>query len=218
MSPMDRQTEILQFLEQGAVEIAKVFKAGCILRNDESFPARAYFVAHAVREIINKLPEYYRAETSESASSSMKPKRPTQLRQLADDWFSATSSYLSPSAPAGAPTAEPPLVAIPMYLATKLHALVTYEVGVKDARRRRFAAFLGQVRGVDPAEMMVTADSFIDIDASGRAHMPSPEDLWDERKALDLWDQLEERLYAVIGKRHEIYADINSAVEELNAI
>src|SRR6202044_1990728 len=167
--------------------------AGTRMRNDEAFPARKYFVAHAAREIINRLPDYYEAGGPKPVTRN----RPTQLRDLAPEWFGRVRPQLVGLGDSS-PTAEPSPIQITLGLATKLDALMEHETTVSEYVRARFAEFLSRLQGVIPEQLLEIAAEFTSIDAHAWAHVPGPEHLYDETLALAMWDQLEERLFSLI--------------------
>lgn len=54
-----KQERILLALRNDVPEIAKMYEAGLRLVAEESFPARVYLLGHAMREVINRLPDHY---------------------------------------------------------------------------------------------------------------------------------------------------------------
>ncbi len=208
-----RQSTILEFLATSAPELAKVFEAGTCMRNDEAFPARKYFVAHAAREIINRLPDYYEA----GGPAPVSRKKPTQLKDLAAQWVGDIRPQLVRLGDSS-PTAEPTPIQMSLELATKLDTLVEHEATVSEYTRARFAEFLSRLQGVISEQLLDIAAEFISIDAQAWVHVPTREKLYDEALALAMWDQLEERLFSLVGPRHEIYARIASFTDELNLL
>ncbi|MGA3036656.1 MAG: hypothetical protein ABSE64_04145 [Vulcanimicrobiaceae bacterium] len=85
-----------------------------------------------------------------------------------------------------------------------MNKLIEYETGVKEMRRRTFAVLLGAIRNMPAAQMHDIAGSFLDIEAHAYAHVPAPAELHNESDALRVWDQVEERFFALSAPRHEI--------------
>ena len=51
------RAELYRWLERNAPELAPVYRAAAQMALDEGFPGRVWFVAHAIREIRNRLPD-----------------------------------------------------------------------------------------------------------------------------------------------------------------
>lgn len=73
-----RRLELLRWLELNAPVLAPVYIAAVQMAMDEAFPGRVWFVAHAIREIRNRLPDALAGETVASR---------TQYRQLAEEVY-----------------------------------------------------------------------------------------------------------------------------------
>lgn len=206
----ERQSAIVVLLKTTAPEIGNVFEAGALLRNDQTFPARKYFVSHAAREIVNRLPDYYMGGTDVSERKN----KPTALKELAPIW----SAEVKPLEAFGAtsPSAEHAAITISFELANKLDDLIQHEVKVAEYNRLRFANFLSRVQGIIPEQLIEIAGGFISIDSYASVHVPEPQEVSDEKAAVQAWDQLEERLFSLFGPRHKIYAEILTFAEDLN--
>ena len=70
-------------LEQISPELAKLYLGAVLLLGDETNPASVYFVAHAAREIANKLPEYL------GAPKVVRIDYPKHLSRITSLWLEA---------------------------------------------------------------------------------------------------------------------------------
>jgi hypothetical protein len=61
-----RRLELRRWLEVNAPSLAPVYVAGVTMAVDETFPGRVWFVAHAIREIRNRLPDALAGEVASS--------------------------------------------------------------------------------------------------------------------------------------------------------
>lgn len=61
-----QRAELFRWLEREAPALAPVYRAAAQMALDEDFPGRVWFVAHAVREIRNRLPDALAGEVAAS--------------------------------------------------------------------------------------------------------------------------------------------------------
>ena len=213
----EAQIRIIESL-QPAGEIAKIFEAGARIRNEASFPARGYFLGHAMREMLNKLPDYYEGAAS-AADAQEEPERfnAEQINALSISWSETVGGHIEPSEDAPAP-AETTEIAIPFSLALEINAYLLAEARVDKSRRERLTSFLAGFQKTDPAFMADIAKGLMRLEPDKLAHLPMPEKLRDETEAIDKWDQFERILLGMCGPRHQRYAEISQEVVQWNAL
>ncbi len=210
----DRQRKLIEALH-GAGELSKVFEAGALLRNCDGFPARAYMIAHAAREMINRLPDYYNAAGEDTEPGEPSDRTTKIIGQHQEAWRVSVRPLISEMSDEAIEAA--PAVAIPRPLVTALDAVFIYEASVPGKRRRRLGRFLATLQpnsyiaGIDEV-----AEAFVKIPAEDNAHVPGPGGSHNESDTIDLWDWFEELLFRVLGPRHEVYVAIQRELDELN--
>jgi hypothetical protein len=214
-----RQKVILDGLKSAGA-LTTVFESGARMRNDETFPAREYMIGHAMRELINRLPDYYSSDDHppETNVPNRKHRCSNAIQSLSDNWRVDVQPSISPLAEQigeGTPGGE--TIPIPANIAKVIDAMVAYEDSVPEYRKRRFVRFLAILQdnkfaiGLDEV-----AGVFLRIDGDKHAHVPAPDKPRIAAETLALWDSFEELLYSIIGPRHEIYRRITSDVDRLN--
>lgn len=83
---VDRR-RILNWLEVKAPALAPVYDGAVRMTQEPGFPGRVHFVAHAIREIMNRLPDIF-AEDGEPSGYTNYPKL---ANAIADHWSPPTS-------------------------------------------------------------------------------------------------------------------------------
>jgi hypothetical protein len=214
-----RQKVILDGLK-AAGALTTVFESGARMRNDETFPAREYMIGHAMRELINRLPDYYSSDDHppETDVPNRKHRCSNAIQSLSENWrvdVRPSISLLTEKIGEGTPGEE--TIPIPAKIGKVVDAMVAYEDSVPGYRKRRFVRFLATLQdnkfaiGLDEV-----ADSFLRIDGDKHAHVPAPDKPRIAAETLAVWDSFEELLYAIFGPRHEIYRRIAKDVDRLN--
>jgi hypothetical protein len=118
-----REANICRRLGEYAPALADLYASALRLIADDSFPARAYHIAHACREIHNALPEVCGA----------KPDREVTIAKVAEPWNDRVAPKLS-ALPAG-PEEE---VSIPRALADHIDGMVQHHRAFDRRQARRF--------------------------------------------------------------------------------
>lgn len=121
----EREENIYSRLQERSPAIAAFYASGLKLLADETFPARAYYIAHACREIRNALPDIYGVESNPELKISL----------IANRWTDSVSGLVAKMA--DVPT-EP--IPIPRDVAEDIHRMVLADKDVDGKLRRRFGA------------------------------------------------------------------------------
>jgi len=91
-----------RWLQQNAPGLAPVYQAGLLMAMDETFPGRVWFVAHAIREIRNRLPDALAGEIASTRTNYMDLAEEIRVRWidegLPDDGSSPLAGRSVPSA------------------------------------------------------------------------------------------------------------------------
>ena len=211
----EAQLRIIESLEP-AGEIARVFEAGARIRNEPSFPARGYFLGHAMREILNKLPDYYEGgvDTQDDLTAQVSYSA-EQTEALWVNWSEAVDVHLQPSAEITAPVSTD--IVITRALALEINAFLRSRVAGGKAKQR-LIAFLAKFQKTDPAFMVDIAEGLLRLEAHGLAHVPKPEKVRDEAEVIEKWDHFEGILLGLCGERHRRYAEIATELDEWNSL
>jgi len=200
--------------------LCDLFESGARMRNDDTFPARQYMIGHAMRELINRLPDYYPDDdrVPHADAPDRRYKASDAIRMLAAKWRTDVRPSIEQLAPANAENVEPNAsIGVAAEIVRTIDAIVAYEDSVPSYRRTRFVRFLAVLHdGPYPFGFDDVANGFLDIDGARHAHVPRPDGLHPEEATIAQWDAFEEMLFGVIGPRHEVYADIDRRVEQLN--
>lgn len=104
-----------------------LYEGAVRLLHDDPMPGRVRFVAHAVREICNRLPDYLSGQQVRKRVEYV-----NRLDTIADQWSKHKSSIVtfSPDLPPG--QASPPETAIPRKLYNDLDKLVTDHMSARE--------------------------------------------------------------------------------------
>lgn len=203
---------------QPAGEIARVFQAGAQIRNSKTFPARGYFLGHAMREILNRLPDYYEgaASTVDVTEEIRKPSS-QQINALWTSWSEAVGGQFATSEGTPVPIATDDL-SIPFSIASEINSYLLTQVSVSRSRRERLTTFLAIFQNTDRVFMADIADGLMRLEPDRLAHVPKPGGLRDEAESIEKWDHFERILLGLRGARHERYPEIIKEVDEWNSL
>lgn len=97
-----RRLELLRWLELNAPVLAPVYAAAVQMAMDETFPGRVWFVAHAIREIRNRLPDALAGETVDSRTEYSQLAEQVRMSWIEDGLPSDGSMPLVDTAEPGA--------------------------------------------------------------------------------------------------------------------
>lgn len=78
------RAELYRWLERNAPGLAPVYRAAAQMAFDEAFPGRVWFVAHAIREIRNRLPDALAGEVATSRTDYVELTKEVHTRWIED--------------------------------------------------------------------------------------------------------------------------------------
>ena len=201
-----------------APELMRVFQGGARIRDDDSFPGRKYLVAHAARELRNKLFEYVAAFGKQTIARSSKVDRARVLPEIAPRWVADISPELTTFANSNV-VAEIATVTVSVHVLQYMDPLMRHEAEVPRKALDR------QLLGLRPLEIYVTPEAlrnivnrWLDMPLHKHAHVPSPGETTIEAEALALWDEVENHLFDLVGSAAWAYVTLANEIEEFNSL
>lgn len=210
-----RRLELQRWLKLNAPALAPVYTAAVQMALDEAFPGRVWFVAHAIREIRNRLPD---ALAGEIASSR------TEYRQLAEEVHSCwiedglPEDGSTPVVDAADPGASGPVrYEISQSLLSSVGGLVAGHLAVSD-RNEENARRLFEVAAGGPIPRYVVkawlrgtrwAQAFAHI--RNKPLRPS-----DELSLIENFEAFEEALLAIARRSYENMDDLDEILGSAN--
>lgn len=78
------RAELYRWLERHAPGLAPVYRAAAQMAFDEAFPGRVWFVAHAIREIRNRLPDALAGDVAASRTDYVELTNEVHARWIED--------------------------------------------------------------------------------------------------------------------------------------
>jgi hypothetical protein len=206
-----KQERILATLRGDVPEIARMYEAGLRLIADDSFPARVYLVGHAMREIMNRLPDHY-----DIPMPSQVPYH-NVIAGVSSKWKASVRPAIEVAA--SAPMAQLPVYSVPAEIVVELDRLIREHdesAGMKrDARIRLLASH--DVPGAAPAYPEPVIKQWSESRGVEFAHMraarASPPSF---PECLSEWTKMEEMLHAILAPRHESFKEIDDVLKDAN--
>jgi hypothetical protein len=117
--------EIARWLRQYAPVLKEPYEAAVVLMETPDFPARLHLVGHCVREICNRLPDYYPGATRVVRA---RVDYATHVRAIAASWTAAgmglDGSVLRQPREGGLEASEPAAIPLPAEIVEKLAGLL----------------------------------------------------------------------------------------------
>jgi hypothetical protein len=146
----NRQNTIESGLRKRSVALADLYLGALQLMEDEQNPGRVYFLAHAAREIINRLPDSFGLTKSRFEVTG----RLKTLLPLWEPVRSSLSPTVAPLADTEAPPEVPSEVSVPIHVVRELDRLLRdFEASQQETHRVKASNLL---RSLAPDHPIVT--------------------------------------------------------------
>lgn len=206
-----KQERVLVTLRREVPEIATMYEAGLRLIADEAFPARVYLVGHAMREIMNRLPDHYDIPQPDPVQYH------DVIARISPRWKNSVRPTLD--SVASGPTTRLPEYPVPAEVAFQLDDLIRRHDESVGRRRDAHVRLLASrdVPGAVPAYPEPVIRQWFEIRGVEFAHMRdgrTPPPSVDE--CLSSWAKMEEILHAILAPKHESFKDIDDVLKEAN--
>src|SRR5574341_1942990 len=197
-----RRLEVHRWLEASAPALAPVYAAAVQMAMDETFPGRLWFVAHAVREIRNRLPDALAGETVASRTEYSQLAEEVLLHWMKDG-LPADGSL--PVVDAAEPTASGPVrYEISYLLLVAVAGLVAGHLAVADRNQENARRLFEVVAGGPIPQYVVRAWMRGTKWANAFAHVRNkPLRPSDESPLAANFEAFEEALMAIASRSYE---------------
>jgi hypothetical protein len=212
-----RQREIMQKLHSlPAPELAKLYYAAVRLLVERQNPARVYLVAHCVREIGNRLPDYL-----PDVPVRKRVKYNDYLERIAPRWEKLPSPPFEMAGANGEPAAQVP---IPLDLFRMISSLVEDHLAGSSSHRARAEhafAFLDEGMSADRAHLTALSERWRGVIEWFviRAHLRNPQQRppsLDVRECERQFKVFENMLYSSLNPFFKPMEKLDEILEETN--
>ncbi len=143
-----------RWLERNAPGLAPVYRAGLLMAMDEDFPGRVWFVAHAIREMRNRLPDALAGEIASTRTNYVDLAEEIRVRWIDEGLPVDGSSPLSQSA---LPSASGAGYEVSAELFAAVAELVAGHSGAKENNEQRARRLFEAVGGSSPPSYAIKA-------------------------------------------------------------
>lgn len=210
-----RRLELRRWLEVSAPVLAPVYTAAFQMAMDEMFPGRVWFVAHAIREIRNRLPDALAGETAASRTEYSQLAGEVCLRWI-EDGLSVDGSL--PVVDAAEPAASGPVrYEISHSLLAAVAGLVAGHLAVTDRNRENARRLFEAAAGEPIPQYVVRAWMRGTKWANGFMHVRNtPLSPSDESSLASKFEAFEEALMAIASRSYENMDDLNDILGSAN--
>lgn len=202
-----RQKQILAAL-QPAPTMAALYEAAAWMSNSPGFPARQYFIGHAMREILSWLPHVL-----DSVPRPVPISYPRAIDRFAQSWKLGVRPLLQRLADDTPRAASP--VSIEPSLAQHVDVLVEEHDQIPSNRAQYFTDWLALRY---PPHLLLTIErtvrSLVDLPGAELAHvraLATPEE-----PALRAWEEFENLIFNIIVPAHLVTAAMDEDLAEFN--
>lgn len=221
-----RRREILAKLERLGPELADVYRAALRLIGDESFPGRVRLIAHAVREITNRLPDYLDVPVKRGQVQYK-----NRLDSIAPTWQAEMNAQRSISGVLGqAQRIEPqgkatdtPTVTISVRLFRGIDDLVTAHVQSRSTLAQKLRGVMQSTDAVEAAGAVSELDPIVEHWKGltkwfvKRVHIPGPgKTPTDFEECRHRFKVFESVLYALLCPFYGPVEELDAILEEAN--
>jgi hypothetical protein len=194
-------------------KLSALYKAGIRLRDDDSFEARAFLLAHAGRELRNRILEYIAGY----AGRVVQPVDGPQVTQkIGKHWTQVVTPRIQSFADASGTT---PDVEVPVTLALDLDPVMRHQADAEGQQFRRGminSESLHPYIGYERASTIIRAMTRLKLHKY--AHAQAKDINYPEAEAIDLWDRLEEYLFDLVGSAAWGFSIVDQTIEDLNSL
>lgn len=221
-----RQMQILEELNGRGPELAEAYSAALRLISDDSIPARVYLLAHIVREIANRIPDYLDVPID---------KRRVEYESLLDEiarlWQEGTEPQASIAEPkvgtrlleSEEPSRQARGVSISLHLYRALDRLVAAHNESRQTRRESVRRLLrsGDVEGssLSDSHLDPIVEHWMDLTRwfAGRVHLRAADkEPPDFQQCVDKFHVFEGALYALVCPFYGAVEELDAILEETN--
>ena len=210
----DRES-LISWLEQNAANLAPVYLGALRMATDATFPGRGHFIAHAIREMGNRLPGAIVGKI-EGSRAEYRKLADTVHRQWTEAGFPSDGS-LPPETRTAIAIPDSDTRAIPRLLLMAISELLIKHRSVSSSNASKARRMFDSLNRGDPIPDRTIKNWFNAIDQYRYAHVQNVElTTANEQEIADSFFAFEQTLLVIARKSYENMDELDALLESAN--